>query len=104
MASPARGVHRCTNSPTADWSTARAQLPLVRVARLMARSEWEALEAAHQGRVDAATAAHLRRRGDGRRHPVEDFLFTYYSLKPAQLRRWHPGPGVRLEGAAGLPR
>ena len=70
----------------------------------MARSEWEAAEAAHQARVDVATAAHLRRREDGRRHPVEDFLFTYYSQRPAQLRRWHPGPGVVLAGAAGLPR
>lgn len=70
----------------------------------MARSEWEAAEAAHHARVDVATAAHLRRREDGRRHPVEDFLFTYYSQRPAQLRRWHPGPGVVLEGAAGLSR
>lgn len=70
----------------------------------MARSEWEAAEAAHHARVDVATAAHLRRREDGRRHPVEDFLFTYYSQRPAQLRRWHPGPHVVLEGAAGLPR
>ena len=70
----------------------------------MARSEWEAAEAAHHARVEVATAAHLRRREDGRRHPVEDFLFTYYSQRPAQLRRWHPGPGVVLEGAAGLPR
>ncbi|SER69180.1 hypothetical protein SAMN05216199_0899 [Pedococcus cremeus] len=73
-------------------------------ARVMDRSGWEALEAAHHARVDAATAAHLRRRGDGRKHPVEDFLFTYYSHRPAQLRRWHPGPGVRLADAAGLPR
>lgn len=70
----------------------------------MARSEWEAAEAAHHARVDVATAAHLRRREDGRRNPVEDFLFTYYSQRPAQLRRWHPGPGVVLEGAGGLPR
>ena len=28
-----------------------------------------------------------------------DFLFTYYSFRPAQLRRWHPGVGVALEGA-----
>src|SRR5665647_3443866 len=31
--------------------------------------------------------------------PVEDFLFTYYVHSPAQLRRWHPGPGVVLDGA-----
>ena len=61
--------------------------------------EWRPLEAAHHARVDAVTAAHLSRRHDARKHPVEDFLFTYYSHRPAQLRRWHPGPGVVLEGA-----
>ena len=29
--------------------------------------------------------------GDGVKHPVHDFLFTYYSFGPRQLRRWHPG-------------
>jgi hypothetical protein len=72
--------------------------------RVMTSSEWAAAEAAHHARVDLASAAHLRRREDGRRHPVEDFLFTYYSHRPAQLRRWHPGHGVLLEGAAGHPR
>ena len=33
-------------------------------------------------------------------HPVEDFLFTYYSLRPAALRRWHPGYGVALADGA----
>jgi len=32
-------------------------------------------------------------------HPVEDFLFTYYSYRPAQLRRWHPGAAVVLVDA-----
>ena len=36
----------------------------------------------------------------GEKHPVHDFLFTYYSQRPAQLRRWHPGWGVVLEGGA----
>jgi hypothetical protein len=62
--------------------------------------EWRQRTAAHEARVDAATAAHQSRRRDHRTHHVEDFLFTYYSFKPAQLRRWHPGAGVRLEGAA----
>jgi hypothetical protein len=65
---------------------------------------WQALEAAHGERVDAATAAHRERRTGGRTHPVEDFLFRYYNNSPARLRRWHPGAGVRLEGAAPLPR
>ena len=70
----------------------------------MERSAWQASEVAHADRVDAATAAHRARRRSGRRHPVEDFLFTYYSSTPAQLRRWHPGAGIRLGDAAGTPR
>ena len=66
----------------------------------MREDEWRPLEQAHQARVDAATADHLRRRHDGRKHPVHDFLFTYYSHRPAQLRRWHPGVPVALTGAA----
>ncbi|HEX7462979.1 MAG TPA: 3-methyladenine DNA glycosylase [Dermatophilaceae bacterium] len=70
------------------------------MAHRLSQDEWCPLEAAHHARVDAVTAAHLQRRGDARRHPVEDFLFTYYTHSPAQLRRWHPGPGVELEGAS----
>jgi hypothetical protein len=61
--------------------------------------QWRPLEAAHHARVDTVTAAHLSRRQDARRHPVEDFLFSYYMFSPAKLRRWHPGPDVALEGA-----
>jgi hypothetical protein len=74
------------------------------VAGVLEQSAWEALEAAHAVRVDAATAGHRVRRQTGRAHPVEDFLFTYYPFKPTQLRRWHPGPDVALEGAARLDR
>jgi hypothetical protein len=31
---------------------------------------------------------------------VLDFLFTYYAYRPAQLERWHPGPGVVLLGSS----
>ncbi|MEO7754035.1 MAG: 3-methyladenine DNA glycosylase [Terracoccus sp.] len=67
---------------------------------LLSERDWRAHEAAHEARVDAATAGHRARRADGRRHPVEDFLFTYYAFKPAQLRRWHPGAGVGLVGGS----
>ena len=39
----------------------------------------------------------------GEAHPVWDFLFSYYSLRPRQLRRWHPGYGVALGGASARP-
>jgi hypothetical protein len=67
-------------------------------AELLAEAEWRARAARHQARVDALVAPHLARRRDGVRHPVHDFLFTYYSQRPAQLRRWHPGLGVALAG------
>jgi hypothetical protein len=60
---------------------------------------WRARRAAHEARVDAWVGPHLERRRGGVAHPVEDFLFTYYSHRPAQLRRWHPGAGVVLAGA-----
>jgi hypothetical protein len=62
-------------------------------------AEWRARRAAHERRVDGWTAGHLARRERGEKHPVADFLFTYYSHRPAQLRRWHPGAGLVLDGA-----
>jgi len=61
---------------------------------------WRARRSAHERRVDGWIGPHLRRRRAGERHPVEDFLFTYYSHRPAQLRRWHPGAGTILAGAS----
>jgi hypothetical protein len=67
-------------------------------------AEWRSREHAHRQRIGAATAAYLGRRTQARKHPVEDFLFVYYSHRPAQLRRWHPGAGVRLAGEAARER
>ena len=71
---------------------------------MLTREQWRDLELSHEQRADAATEAHRARRSDRVAHPVEDFLFTYYPFRPALLRRWHPGPGVVLEDAVGLPR
>ncbi len=67
-------------------------------------AEWRAREAAHEARADQYTSAQRDRMSRGERHPVEDFLFTYYSYKPAVLRRWHPGEGIELADAAATPR
>jgi hypothetical protein len=66
--------------------------PLVR----LEEAEWSARRSAHEARVDAWVQPHLARRRAHVPHPVEDFLFTYYSQRPAALRRWHPGYGVGL--------
>jgi len=63
------------------------------------RATWRARESAHQERADALTAAHRERASRGVKHPVWDFLFTYYSYSPSRLRRWHPGAGVELSEA-----
>jgi len=66
---------------------------------VLARAEWSERADAHESRAQALTAAHRARAGRAEKHPVEDFLFTYYSYKPAILRRWHPGSAVVLENA-----
>jgi hypothetical protein len=50
--------------------------------------------------VDAWIEPHQARASRGEKHPVYDFLFTYYAFRPAWLRRWHPGPEVVLGGDA----
>ena len=57
------------------------------------RAEWQERAARH-----AARAEEFIRSAQRGARPVESFLFTYYSYRPAQLRRWHPGPGVVLLG------
>ncbi len=59
---------------------------------------WSSLAAAHAERADAFTAGRRERRSRQQKHAIEDFLFEYYPVTPAALRRWHPGVGVALEG------
>ncbi|ALD13081.1 hypothetical protein [Clavibacter capsici] len=65
---------------------------------------WRDRAARHAERADAFSAGFRERRLAGRTHEVDDFLFTYYPHKPSLLRRWHPGAGVVLRGAAGEER
>jgi hypothetical protein len=60
--------------------------------------EYRHHRAAHESRVDALVRGHLERRRTGARHPVEDFLFTYYSQRPSAMRLWHPGVGACVLG------
>lgn len=65
---------------------------------VLSGTDWNARRTAHLDRVEVLIGAYLQRRSAGHEHPVLDFLFTYYSLKPSHLRRWHPGFGVALTG------
>ncbi|WP_199711224.1 3-methyladenine DNA glycosylase [Tessaracoccus antarcticus] len=66
---------------------------------VLSGSEWRESAAEHAERVDTELADILARRDSGTAHPVDDFLFHYYSVRPAQLRVWHPGMGVDLMDA-----
>ncbi|TGO04262.1 3-methyladenine DNA glycosylase [Serinibacter arcticus] len=66
----------------------------------LARPDWRRAEAAHVARAENLTGAYRDRRARGATHAVEDFLFTYYPVKPGLLARWSPGVGVALADAA----
>lgn len=66
---------------------------------VLSEADWRALRDDHEARVERWIEPHLERASLGQRHPVYDFLFEYYSLRPSHLRRWHPGLGVVLENA-----
>jgi hypothetical protein len=78
--------------------------PPTRTTTVLTEPAWREREAAHQARVGVWTGSHLRRRAGGQKHPVLDFLFTYYSHRPSRLARWHPGIDVALAGDAARER
>lgn len=67
--------------------------------QVLPESDWTRRADAHHARVDAFVEPYRGRARRAERHPVWDFLFTYYSLRFSQLRVWHPGYGVALAGA-----
>ncbi|MGA8846288.1 MAG: 3-methyladenine DNA glycosylase, partial [Nocardioides sp.] len=70
------------------------------LAGVLDEAAWRERAIVHAARVDAFVRPHLERRDTQVKHPVHDFLFTYYSQRPAQLRRWHPGSQASLSGGA----
>ena len=65
---------------------------------VLAETAWRERQRAHETRVRQWTDPHQDRAARGEKHPVYDFLFSYYAFRPAWLRRWHPGPDVTLAG------
>jgi len=63
------------------------------------REIWEPAALQHHLIVDEFTEGVRARKGVGLRHPIEDFLWDYYSLRPNRLRRWHPGFGTEIADA-----
>ncbi len=67
---------------------------------VLSEAHWRAREDEHHERVREWTLPHRERQQRGEKHPVMDFLFTYYSHKPSKLERWQPGYGAVLAGGA----
>lgn len=63
----------------------------------LTETEWRARARRHRERLAPLVAPRLERRRHGDAHPVDDFLFTYYSFRPAQLLTWHPGLGIACQ-------
>lgn len=68
--------------------------------------DWRERQAAHRERVQRLTEGHRRRRAEGERHPVWDFMFSYYPTTPGKLSHWHPGvnKAVVWDGGDDLPQ
>lgn len=64
---------------------------------ILQTTAWQAQMRKHEESADEFLA---RYRHPGSYHPVYDFLFEYYPVRPSHLRRWHPGVGITLEGDA----
>ncbi|MDI3329411.1 MAG: 3-methyladenine DNA glycosylase [Micrococcus sp.] len=65
-------------------------------ATVLPPGQWRSRAESHRQRISAYTAPLRDLHSTGIRHPVHDFLFSYYSLTPGALERWHPGAGVVL--------
>ncbi|OBK78732.1 hypothetical protein [Mycobacterium sp. 1274761.0] len=65
---------------------------------VLAEVDWIARRETYRRRVERFLAPHLQRAHAGEAHSVWDFRFRHYSLRPRQLRVWHPGFGTLLDG------
>lgn len=68
-------------------------------AQILSADAWQGRREAHERRIDALLGEHLAKRSKHGRDSIEEFLLTYYNYRPSQLRRWHPGHGLVLDGA-----
>jgi hypothetical protein len=68
--------------------------------RRLSSEQWRARRTEYVERLKPFAEDRTTRMAAGLKHPVHDFLFEYFSFRPAQLLRWSPGADVLLEGAA----
>ncbi|NQZ59621.1 MAG: 3-methyladenine DNA glycosylase, partial [Lentisphaeraceae bacterium] len=65
---------------------------------ILKNKEWRQLASLHEKKIIELTKDWQLTRQQKKKHPVIDFLFTYYSFSFNRLKAWTPGLGVSLEG------
>ena len=68
--------------------------------RTIPESQWRANQRQHALDLQPVLEAQRGRRARAEKHPVLDFLFTYYSFRPGHLIQWSPGYGVVLKNSS----
>jgi len=63
----------------------------------LSRKEQDERAKNHRTLIETITLPMRDRRSRQERHPVYDFIHTYYSFSLGRLEKWHPGFGVVLE-------
>lgn len=66
---------------------------------VLSANDWRSRIGLHLERLNPFAKERTERMAARMEHPVNDFLFEYYSFRPSELLRWSPGADVMLEGA-----
>lgn len=70
--------------------------------KVLPAEEWIPRWHQHVQESELRTTAHVERRKRGEKHPLEDFLWDYYPLRPGRFRTWYPG--IDDDGVVALER
>lgn len=69
---------------------------------LLSLDDWTERARRHTMLVSPIADGFLERRTRGKKHPVYDFLFTYYTFTPTKLKQWVPSFEERLSAEDGF--
>ncbi len=70
---------------------------------LIPYQEWKNHADGYYQTVKLWTEPYRQRKGEGKKDPVHDFLFSYYSYPLSKLETWHPGLGKILQSSLEHP-
>lgn len=73
--------------------------------KVLSSEDWRQRADRHQKLISPLADDFLQRRSMGKKHPVHDFLFTYYHFSPTKLKQWVPSfeEALQIEDEDDLP-